>query len=129
MYQPNPQRKCSGERRGIDRGHSTIYLPEPRSDLTSHPCHYKLTVVIRSFRHRGLKRLWEGDPSRISAVLRDRIENALAVLDAAAAPADLDLPGYRLHALRGDLKGTLVRDPSAAIGGLLFASSMAMRST
>ena len=29
----------------------------------------------------------------------------LAVLDAAATPADLDLPGYRLHALKGDLKG------------------------
>ena len=62
--------------------------------------------MIRSFRHRGLKRLWEGDPSRIGAALRDRIENALAVLDAAATSADLDLPGYRLHALKGDLKGT-----------------------
>ena len=62
-------------------------------------------MCIRSFRHRGLKRLWEGDPSRIGAALRDRIENVLAVLDAAATPADLDLPGYRLHALKGDLKG------------------------
>ncbi len=61
--------------------------------------------VIRSFRHRGLKRLWNGDPSRISAALRDRVENVLAVLDAAAESADLDLPGYRLHALKGDLKG------------------------
>ena len=62
--------------------------------------------MIRSFRHQGLKRLWEGNPSRIGAALRDRIENVLAVLDAAATPADLDLPGYRLHALKGDLKGT-----------------------
>ncbi len=61
--------------------------------------------MIRSVRHRGLKRLWEGDPSRVSAVLRDRIENVLAVLDAASAAADLDLPGYRLHALKGDLRG------------------------
>ena len=60
-------------------------------------------TVIRSFRHRGLKRLWEGDSSRVSAVLRDRIENVLAVLDAATAATDLDLPGYRLHALKGDL--------------------------
>lgn len=49
--------------------------------------------------------MWGGDPSRVSATLRDRIENVLAVLDAAATPADLDLPGYRLHALKGDLKG------------------------
>jgi len=37
--------------------------------------------------------------------LRDRVENVLAVLDAASTAADLDLPGYRLHALKGDLKG------------------------
>jgi len=49
--------------------------------------------------------LWEGDTSRVSAALRDRVENVLAVLDAAAVPADLDLPGYRLHALKGKLKG------------------------
>jgi len=62
-------------------------------------------AVIRSFRHRGLKRLWEGDPSHVSAALRDRLENVLAVLDAAASPSDADLPGYRLHALKGQLKG------------------------
>lgn len=61
--------------------------------------------MIRSFRHRGLKRLWEGDPSRVSAALRERLENVLAVLDAAGTPPDVDLPGYRLHALKGDLKG------------------------
>ena len=61
--------------------------------------------MIRSFRHRGVKRLWEGDASRVSAALRDRLENVLSVLDAAADPADLDLPGYRLHRLKGELKG------------------------
>jgi proteic killer suppression protein len=52
-----------------------------------------------------VKRLWDGDPSRIGAALRDRIENVLSVLDAATSPTDLDLPGYRLHALKGDLRG------------------------
>jgi len=37
--------------------------------------------------------------------LRDRLENILAVLDAVVTPADADLPGYRLHALKGDRKG------------------------
>ena len=37
--------------------------------------------------------------------MRERLENILAVLDAAAAPSDVDLPGYRLHALKGELKG------------------------
>ncbi len=35
----------------------------------------------------------------------DRITLALADLDAASKPNDIDLPGYRLHPLRGDLKG------------------------
>ena len=61
--------------------------------------------MIRNFGHRGLKRLWEGDPGRVNPSLRDRLENVLAVLDAATSPADADLPGYRLHALKGQLKG------------------------
>jgi len=62
--------------------------------------------VIRSFRHRGLKRLFEdGDPSRIRPDLAERVENILSVLNAASAPQDLNLPGYRLHPLKGDRKG------------------------
>ena len=62
--------------------------------------------MIRSFRHRGLRRLYErDDPSRIAADLLDRIALALADLDAAGKPSDLDLPGYRLHPLRGNLRG------------------------
>jgi proteic killer suppression protein len=33
------------------------------------------------------------------------VENILSVLDAAESAADLDLPGYRLHPLKGELKG------------------------
>ena len=62
--------------------------------------------MIRSFRHRGLRRLYErGDPSRVGADQLDRITLALADLDAASKPSDVDLPGYRLHPLRGDLEG------------------------
>ena len=63
--------------------------------------------MIRSFRHRGLRRLYErDDPSRISADQLDRITLALADLDIASQPGDLDLPGYRLHPLRGDRQGS-----------------------
>ena len=63
-------------------------------------------LMIRSFRHRGLRRLYErDDPSRIAADQLDRITLALADLDAAGKPSDLDLPGYRLHPLRGDRRG------------------------
>ena len=62
--------------------------------------------MIRSFRHRGLRRLYErDDPGRIGADQLDRITLALADLDATTKPSELDLPGYRLHPLRGDRRG------------------------
>lgn len=64
-------------------------------------------LVIRTFRHRGLKQLYErGDSSKIRADHANRIADVLAHLDQAHHPRDLDLPGYRLHPLKGDLKGT-----------------------
>ncbi len=62
--------------------------------------------MIRTFRHRGLKRLYQqADPSKVRADQAERIALALADLDNAERPQDLDLPGYRLHRLKGDLKG------------------------
>jgi proteic killer suppression protein len=62
--------------------------------------------MIQSFHHRGLKRLHDdGDASKLRADQAERIGIALADLDAAHSPQDLDLPGYRLHKLKGDLKG------------------------
>lgn len=46
-----------------------------------------------------------GDPSRVGSDLADRVALALADLDEARKPSDLDLPGYRLHPLKGSLKG------------------------
>ena len=65
------------------------------------------TLVIATFRHRGLKRLFEqGDRSKVPANQVRRVEDVLGHLDHAQRPSDLDLPGYRLHALKGQLKGT-----------------------
>ena len=62
--------------------------------------------MIRTFRHRGLRRLYErDDPSRVGADLVNRIALALADLDEASKPGDLNMPGYRLHRLKGDLSG------------------------
>ena len=62
--------------------------------------------MIRSFRHRGLKRLYErDDPSRVAANLANRIAVALADLDDASSPRDIDMPGYRLHPLKGYMRG------------------------
>jgi proteic killer suppression protein len=62
--------------------------------------------MIRSIRHRGLKRLHDDDDPR--GVIREHVEklrDILARLDAAGNVADMDLPGFRLHPLKGDLKG------------------------
>ncbi len=62
--------------------------------------------MIRSFKHRGLKRLYERDDrSGIRPDLVDTVEEILTVLDDAATLQELALPGYRLHPLKGDLQG------------------------
>jgi proteic killer suppression protein len=62
--------------------------------------------MIRSFKHRGLKRLFERDDrSGIRPDLVDTVQEMLTALDDAATPRELNLPGYRLHPLKGDLKG------------------------
>ncbi len=62
--------------------------------------------MIRSFKHKGLKRLFEdGDRKGIRPDFLDKIENVLFVLNRGKTTSDLDLPGFRLHPLKGDLKG------------------------
>lgn len=62
--------------------------------------------MIRSFKHRGLKRLYERDDrSGIRPDFVDAVQEILTVLDDAATPQELDLPGYHLHPLKGGLKG------------------------
>ena len=62
--------------------------------------------MIRRFRHRGLRRLYEDDDRReVNAQHADKIARMLARLDQATEPCHLDLPGWRLHPLRGDLVG------------------------
>ena len=62
--------------------------------------------MIKTFKHRGLKRLYErGERRGIRSDLLDIIEDILARLDEADIPQAMDLPGYRLHPLKGNLKG------------------------
>jgi toxin HigB-1 len=46
-----------------------------------------------------------GDPSGIRPDLLETVERILTVLDSATTPQALHIPGYRLHPLKGDLKG------------------------
>lgn len=62
--------------------------------------------MIVSFKHRGLKRLYEkNDKSKLPADMIDRIAGLLADLDIADAVGDLKRPSNRLHQLGGDRKG------------------------
>ena len=62
--------------------------------------------MIRSFRHKGLKRLFEDDDSRgVMPEHRVKLRDILVRLDAARSVSDMELPGFRLHALKGALKG------------------------
>ena len=62
--------------------------------------------MIEHFRHKGLKRLFQqGEAKGISPDLLEKLEHILFVLSRARRPEDMNLPGFRLHRLKGDLKG------------------------
>jgi len=62
--------------------------------------------MIRSIRHKGLQRLYEtDDPRGVDAEHAGKLRDILARLDAARMVSDMDMPGFRLHPLKGASKG------------------------
>ena len=62
--------------------------------------------TIRSFSHKGLRKLFEsGSTSGSQASHAKRLRMQLAALDTAQTIDDMDLPGFRLHPLKGNLAG------------------------
>ena len=62
--------------------------------------------MIVSFKHRGLRMLFEDDDRRrLSADQVDKIKRILARLDEATVIKHMALPGFGLHPLKGELKG------------------------
>lgn len=62
--------------------------------------------MIRSFKHKGLARFFiEGKKKGIQPEHEQRLRSILARLQASRYPQDMDLPGLRLHPLRGDKQG------------------------
>ncbi|MEX2516860.1 MAG: type II toxin-antitoxin system RelE/ParE family toxin [Gammaproteobacteria bacterium] len=62
--------------------------------------------MIKSFRHRGLKALYTGKSTKLLAPDHlDKLLDVLTVLDRSRIPEDMNLPGFRLHSLKGKLKG------------------------
>ncbi|MCY3821526.1 MAG: type II toxin-antitoxin system RelE/ParE family toxin [Gammaproteobacteria bacterium] len=62
--------------------------------------------MIRSFRHRGLKELYEeGRSARVTQNHIAKLLRILTALDRSNSPEGMDIPGFRLHPLRGRRKG------------------------
>jgi proteic killer suppression protein len=62
--------------------------------------------MIESFRHKGLRRFYEqGDRSKLPSQMTERIAIILAALDVAKSIDDLNRPSFRLHPLKGELRG------------------------
>ena len=63
--------------------------------------------MIKKFSHRGLERFFtKGTKAGIQANHEKRLRLILARLHASTSPKDMDLPGLRLHELKGKRKGT-----------------------
>lgn len=62
--------------------------------------------LIESFRHKGLRQLFEDDnPKGVKPDQLRKIGQILALLDAASNIEGLNFPNFRLHPLKGELKG------------------------
>jgi len=62
--------------------------------------------MIRSYRHKGLRLFADtGSKAGIQPAHARKLRILLTALDVASKPTDMNAPGYRLHALRGDLEG------------------------
>ena len=61
--------------------------------------------MIKTFRHKGLKKFYEtGSTAGVRTNHVKRLRMQLAALDTAQDIKDMDIPGYRLHPLRGKMK-------------------------
>ena len=110
LYSPEFRRLSGGDSGGFGwrARRSTIAslvpLAWPVGDIRHITCYD--TEVIRSYRHRGLRRAHQcGSYYQVNATYADRIARVIATLQAATKPSDLDLPGYRLHPLKGNMEG------------------------
>ncbi len=62
--------------------------------------------MIQSFKHKGLERYFRsGSTARIRNEHARRLRLILARLEASTEPKDMNLPGLKLHELKGRRKG------------------------
>ncbi len=62
--------------------------------------------MIKSFRHKGMERFFlKGATSGIQAAHAPKLSRQLGLLHAARGPQDMNIPGWKLHPLKGTGKG------------------------
>ena len=62
--------------------------------------------MIKSFKHKGLEQFFlKGTVKGVQPKHAEKLRLQLIALDTAICIEDLDLPGYRLHPLKGSRKG------------------------
>jgi len=62
--------------------------------------------MIQSFRHKGLRKFYEsGSAAGVQPHHAKRLRMLLTALDTAQSIEDMDIPGFRLHQLKGEERG------------------------
>jgi len=62
--------------------------------------------MIQSFRHKGLRKFFEsGSAAGIQPHHAKRLRMQLTALDTAQSIEDMNIPGFRLHPLKGEERG------------------------
>jgi proteic killer suppression protein len=69
--------------------------------------------MIKSFKHKGLEKFFKtGNKSGIQSAHTQKLRIRLTALDTATEIQDLNLPGFRLHPLKGTMQGLWAIDVS-----------------
>lgn len=67
---------------------------------------YNAVMAIKSFQHKGIEQFFlKGTKAGIQAAHAAKLNRQLLALNAAKAPADMDMPGWGFHSLKGKLAG------------------------
>lgn len=62
--------------------------------------------MIHTFRHKGLERFFlTGSKAGIQPGHARKLEDQLSALNVASKPEQMNFPGWKLHALKGNLAG------------------------
>jgi len=69
--------------------------------------------MIKSFKHKGLEKFYNtGSAAGIQPYHKQKLRMRLIAMDTATNIEDINLPGFRLHSLKGDRKGLWAIDVS-----------------